>query len=421
MHGTGTIPGVSLAAVPLCLSVPPVHRAEQAASSGVGVREAPAQTRPRPRQEDGLCEAYSSDMAAAPGASEDAQLLLNVGLIEKDTNGEALWVWCYPYISAEFRELLLRKCRLREDKPRPLYSFLYGQYKRLWFYIMLTHVAGASVLHQVTHFCLALVAKDYNPEKYAAFSRTLSRVYIKNGSPVPMVESYISVLTKGVCQSEENGTFVSRDYDQLKAYTSGSIRDVVSQFGMETVILYTALMLKKRIAVFHPKLEVVQEFTRVLPALVWHRQDWSILHPYVHLIQEETEDLKTCPGYIAGFHNSDVSNRPDLYDVYVNLAESSISVSQSAKEALTLGKLHKEIGQVMVQATEDPDKSESQVIKDISVKTREILSILSSLAEVTRDGDWPAISLEQLKQRRLPPATENFLFQLAAAEQMLLT
>ncbi|XP_063818778.1 DENN domain-containing protein 10 isoform X2 [Pseudophryne corroboree] len=331
MHGTGTIPGVSLAAVPLCLSVPPVHRAEQAASSGVGVREAPAQTRPRPRQEDGLCEAYSSDMAAAPGASEDAQLLLNVGLIEKDTNGEALWVWCYPYISAEFRELLLRKCRLREDKPRPLYSFLYGQYKRLWFYIMLTHVAGASVLHQVTHFCLALVAKDYNPEKYAAFSRTLSRVYIKNGSPVPMVESYISVLTKGVCQSEENGTFVSRDYDQLKAYTSGSIRDVVSQFGMETVILYTALMLKKRIAVFHPKLEVVQEFTRVLPALVWHRQDWSILHPYVHLIQEETEDLKTCPGYIAGFHNSDVSNRPDLYDVYVNLAESSISVSQSAK------------------------------------------------------------------------------------------
>ncbi|XP_075071653.1 DENN domain-containing protein 10 isoform X2 [Mixophyes fleayi] len=236
-----------------------------------------------------------------------------------------------------------------------------------------------------------------------------------------MMESYISVLTKGACQSEENGTFLCRDYDQLKAYTSGSIKDVILQFGMETIILYTALMLKRRIVVFHPKLEVVQEFTRVLPTLVWHRQDWSVLHPYVHLIQAETDALRTCPGYVAGFHNSDVSNRSDLYDVYVNLAESSISVSQTAKEALTLGKLHKEMGQLMVHSAEDADKSESQVIKDISMKTREILSILTSFAEVTNDSDRPTINLERLKQRKFPPATQNFLFHLGAAEQMLLT
>ncbi|XP_028005385.1 DENN domain-containing protein 10 isoform X2 [Eptesicus fuscus] len=318
---------------------------------------------------------------AADGAA-DTQLMLGVGLIEKDTNGEVLWVWCYPSTTATLRNLLLRKCCLT-DENRLLHPFVFGQYRRTWFYITTVEVPDSSVLKKVTHFSIVLTAKDFNPEKYAAFTRILCRMYLKHGSPVKMMESYIAVLTKGICQSEENGSFLSKDFDARKAYLAGSIKDIVSQFGMETVILHTALMLKKRIVVYHPKIEAVQEFTRTLPALVWHRQDWTILHSYVHLDADELEALQLCT------------------------------------EAMTMGKLHKEIGHLIVQSAEDPEKSDSQVIQDISLKTKEIFTNLAPFSEVSGDGGKRVLNLEALKQRRFPPATENFLYHLAAAEQML--
>ncbi|KAG7279812.1 hypothetical protein CRUP_013722 [Coryphaenoides rupestris] len=315
-------------------------------------------------------------------AAAETQLMLSVGLIEKDVNGDTLWVWCYPSVTAEVRRVLLTKCCLTREG-RDLHPFVFGQFRRTWYYITTVEIQEHTALKKVTHFSLVVTTKDFNPEKYAAFSRVLCRMYIKHGSPVKMMESYIAVLTKGICQN------------------------VVAQFGMETIILYTALMLKKRIVVHHPRIEALLEFTR---------KDWSVLHPYVHLTDVELDDLKKCPGYVAGFTDPEVGSRADLFDVYVNLPESTITVSPTAKEAMAMGKVHKDIGQVIVQSAEDAERTDAQVIKDISVKTKEILANLMALAE---ECDNSKITVEGLKQRHFPPATENFLFHLAAAEQLL--
>lgn len=68
-------------------------------------------------------------------------------------------------------------------------------------------------------------------------------MYTKHGSPVKMMEAYVTVLTKGICQSDENGSFLIKDYDVRKAYLAGSVKGKTSQsVRRNTVILVTCLV-----------------------------------------------------------------------------------------------------------------------------------------------------------------------------------
>ncbi|KDR18834.1 putative protein FAM45B [Zootermopsis nevadensis] len=349
--------------------------------------------------------------------------LIACNIIEQDNNGEVLWTWTYPSVTEQQKSLVLRKCCLDGDHVA-VQPFVYGRSGKAWYYINCTEVFESDNLPGVKQFALVLWSRDLNPDKYETLCRLLSKTYCKTGSPVSMLQLYLSVMTRGSCTTEENGTFLVCDFEAHTNHnshiTNSRIKELIRMFGLETILIYTALLLKKRIVVYHHNLEIMLKWMSTFPALMWHRKAADILFPWVDLQSDELLDLKSNTSYVAGCRDSGVGARTDLYDVLVNLPAREITVAAHAKETMTMTKTHKDIALFMVQLAENESLSEQQVAQEIADKTTELLNQLRSLATVSTPEGKRMVSIETLRDRNLPQALDSFLFNLAVAENIMM-
>lgn len=93
-----------------------------------------------------------------------------------------------------------------------------------FWYIYLFKSLRFFLFFKVTHVSIVLVTKDFNPEKYEILCRILLRKYRKSGNPASLLESYLSVLTRGSCSTEENGRFSVQDYDVKCSYANTKLK-----------------------------------------------------------------------------------------------------------------------------------------------------------------------------------------------------
>ncbi|RZF38158.1 hypothetical protein LSTR_LSTR005519 [Laodelphax striatellus] len=344
--------------------------------------------------------------------------LTSCNIIEKDLNNDILWTWTYPSVTELQKKILMQKCTFDAN-----YSFIYGRFRNEWFYLTPTEVFESDNLPQLKQFILVLWSKDFNPEKYESLCRMLSKTYCKSGSPVAVLKLFLSVTTSGVCSTEENGTFREKDYELNNGNRNGVItcvKDLIKVFGLESILIYTVILLKKRLVVYHHSLPHLLRWIRTFPALMEHRKQSELLHPWVDLVPEELAQIKSSSSYVMGCRDSSIACQTDLYDVLVNLPAREITVAPQAKESLAMTKAHKEIALHLVQLAEDENIPEKVVIEEIDKKTQELLTQLRSLATLSTDCGSKVVTLQLLQEKKFPPAVENFLFQLALAEDILL-
>jgi len=344
---------------------------------------------------------------------QNMKALSALAILEKDSNGDVLPSWSYPEMSAEFEELLVSRSNLTlETIPIP---FTYSRFKNEWVYILI-NLNEKQKVKNVVAFAVCVVTNDFNPEKYAELCKLLANLYVSSGDPVNLLECWLSVFMKGAFNGGQLGSFSASEHDPRKAFLVTSIKDIVRLFGEEVVLVWSALMMKKRIVVYSEKLGLLLKLIRGFPLFVWHRQNWSILRPYMATSDQEIADLKSVGVYCAGFKDDSIRDREDLYDLLVDVNNRSISVASHAKADFALTPVHKDIAEFLVTSAENPEVSDQEIIKGLAVKTKDLLSKLERLKTENEDGTY--IDYNTLKNTKLPANMDRFLYAVATAEGM---
>jgi len=344
-----------------------------------------------------------------------------VAILEKDVNGDVLQVWSYPSVESDVESVI--KIRSALDKESIPIQFSFSKYKNEWLYIFIQLNESpypdfpSQLSKPVQAFATALITTDFHPEKYFELSKLMAMLYLVTGDPLKTLECYLSVFAKGSYNAGKLGTFKSDQHDIKTAYLATSIKDVARMFGDEFVILWSALIMKKRVVVYSDKPSLLLKVIRSFPLLVWHRQNWDLLRPFMTLSEPEIKDIKQSKIYVAGFVEEEVRDREDLYDIFVDINNRSVSVASHAKSDFNMTLVHKDIADFVASKVEDAESADGDIIKGITMKTKELLGKIEKLKTEHEDGN-SYVDLQTLENTKLPPNMDRFLYAVAAAEGM---
>ena len=253
-----------------------------------------------------------------------------------------------------------------------------------------------------------VLAKEFHPELYLEMTRILGVAYSKEGNPVNVLQAYLSVFARGSV-----GGFTVADYNIQHSLLAGNLKASIGLFGESFILLWVAMLLKKRIVVYCDEAPRLLQFLRCLPLLVWHRRDFDLLHPMVQLQSDQLDDLTSLPVYCAGFTDDSVKVRGDLYDVLVDIPGQSLSISEKAKSDLGMGDFHRNLGTFLTNAAANEEATVADIVKGLAKKTAQLFNKLTVLKEAEQ------LNLEALEaQSGVSRSFARFLFNVAVSENM---
>ncbi|KAJ8918787.1 hypothetical protein NQ315_011071 [Exocentrus adspersus] len=328
--------------------------------------------------------------------------LISFHIIERESDEQNLITWTYPTITEDLTKHITTRCFPLRLADKGLFFYLLKN--NLWIYIK-------NFIHKEKSAAVIVIAQELAPPKYKLLCEIFVNNYIRTNNPVELVKLYIkSVSMDSICYQENGSEYT---LDLKKVTNNAKVKDLINDFGLHTVLIYNAILLKRRTLVYHPDIERLQEKLFAITYLVPNRNPKEYLHPYTGSISE----LKGIPFFVAGTAQENVLVDQKSFDLHVNLQDKEITLSKIAQENFVLSKVDKDMAQFLVQLSKS-DYPDEKVVEEINNRTDGLFQQLHSIA-VSIDGK-KMLTMDNLKSRKYNPALETFLFNLAVAENMMM-
>jgi len=364
-------------------------------------------------------------------------------------------------------------------------------------------LAGSS---RASAACLVVVSRSFFPERHLTLAKALADVYAAAGSAQHVQAAWLCAFAHGrvprallaapaapppaapLAQlpaaaaapqlAPADCAWDGASFDAAKTFRATGARAVLAQLGVEAVLVWTALALRRRVAVVGRRHELarVVRCVRVLALLAAHRHSRcdgragaplaetpaALCFPFVALsahafeagvdeperaaaanrlaldgaagaaflraVEEaaaaQAEDLRAAATYVAGFVDPAALARQDLWDVCVELgagdAPATVTVAEAARADFAMGPAHREVARALVEALADPAATDASVVAAVAAKGAALVERLAAWLPRGVNPADPAAFFEATRANGVPKgATESFLFALACAEPRL--
>jgi hypothetical protein len=334
----------------------------------------------------------------------------SLSLVERDLHGDYLSVWNYPKVELSIQNLVEKLVENSNGQ------FLYTRVKQEWIYVLSCDIHNDEVVRAAS---LGLVSDSFNPEKFFAILNVLLKQYVDtSGEPVKILEAYLSFMTQ-----QKFGTLSLTDdefFDEKIFLNVSSMKNLWVDFGYDAIILFNAVLLKKRILVVGDTITNLLNVIRTLPQFVLHRgvgpfsdAAFSLLRPIVlESSQMQLDDLSQAGVYIAGTLDPRLTTHKNIkYDIVVSLSERRITIASEAENDMRMCSFHKEVANHIVSITNIEES------KSINTTNIDIINSLNefTLKAIKQIQTLGSNGIAEIKNS----STSQFLQRLAASEGLL--
>ncbi len=194
-------------------------------------------------------------------------------------------------------------------------------------------------------------------------------------------------------------------------------------FGAEAVHIWTAVLLKKRIFVYSPKLSELLAVVRAIPLIgAWHRQNLDLLRPFARNSEAELADLSASGIYIAGFTDSNILlSQKHMWDLSIDLSTKTLTVNENARNDFTLSSGHRKTIIPLFAHILANNETEQNALKLLASETKNFIENIVLLKEGSQALNENGLNEENIRAQQ--PKIQNellfFILNVARAEGMI--